>query len=387
LRGFALSALFLVHMLESYELHWAHPDIEWASRIVFLLFMGKSFSLLAIGFGFSCYMLIDQPERSVGQDSLWFIWRLAILELIGFVHALIYRGDFIQVLAAVGVPLVLATGIRKNRILIGIAILCFLQPLRWWELAVAMRNASSAPLPPRSDPAMMVYLHGNLMDVLRTNMWTGQVAKWRFMFESGRITQILGLYLVGLVLGRVHFFSRLGELRRNRNMALAAGLAIVLLLQFTRPVLVTDFAHNGAGAGAADILNSILGSWGDLAVTACWGLMICALWQGPARSMLRPLANVGRATLTLYILQSLICVPLFYPFGASLYATWHGPSRLLAGLAGIGMQIWIAHIWFGRFRYGPMEWAWRCATARRWDIQFRRDPLRPSRDGRLRARG
>ena len=26
LRGFALSTLFLVHMMESYELYWAHPE-------------------------------------------------------------------------------------------------------------------------------------------------------------------------------------------------------------------------------------------------------------------------------------------------------------------------------------------------------------------------
>jgi len=31
-----------------------------------------------------------------------------------------------------------------------------------------------------------------------------------------------------------------------------------------------------------------------------------------------------------------------------------------------GAQLWWSLPWLNRFRYGPMEWAWRCATYRSW---------------------
>ena len=31
-----------------------------------------------------------------------------------------------------------------------------------------------------------------------------------------------------------------------------------------------------------------------------------------------------------------------------------------------GLQLWWSQAWLARFRYGPFEWAWRCATYRRW---------------------
>jgi uncharacterized protein len=70
LRGFALMGLFLVHMPEQYELYWAHPattqpDLgihDW----VFGLFAGKSFSMLALCFGVSFFIIMDRAARRAG---------------------------------------------------------------------------------------------------------------------------------------------------------------------------------------------------------------------------------------------------------------------------------------------------------------------------------
>lgn len=374
LRGFALSALFLVHMLEGYELYWIHPDPSWASKSVFLLFMGKSFPLLSIGFGFSFYILIDRPGANPSQNAIWFAWRLLILEIIGCAHALIYSGDIIEVLATVGLPLILVTRIKSRWALVGIAAICFLQPLQWWDFVAAASGVQSGPSLAGIGSEAAAYLHGDLVDVIEANMWAGQITKWHFMLVSGRISQIFGLYIVGLLLGRINFFSRLAELRRARALGLVAALAVMLALHFARTPLIASVLDAGAGPEAGGILSAILEGWEDLAATACWALAICVLWHGPARMALAALANVGRATLTLYILQSLIFIPLLYPFGANLYAVWSGPMRLLVGLTAVAFQVGVANLWFRHFRYGPIEWAWRAATDLRWDIPFRRSP-------------
>jgi uncharacterized protein len=244
IRGFALLALFLVHMLESYELYWAAPRPDAIIDTVNFLFMGKSFSLLALCFGFSFFILMDRAAKRGTDFSKRFAWRLLVLEVIGFGHALIYRGDIIQLLAALGFVLLLAHKVKSNRALLVTAFVCFLGPTVIVHMIAADMGAAWANRPSRSsvDPAMQVYLHGSFIDYLQMNLWTGQRPKWWFMLESGRLVQILGLYLIGMVLGRIGFFARLGEFARARWIALGVSVAVALAAYYGRTPVFAWFA-------------------------------------------------------------------------------------------------------------------------------------------------
>jgi uncharacterized protein len=372
-RGFALMALFLVHMIESYELYWADPRPGAIADTVYLLFMGKSFSLLALCFGFSFFILMERAARRGVDFTARFAWRLTVLFAIGFVHAMIYRGDIIQLLALMGFVLLAFHRVRDNRVLLAVAVVCFLSPLLLAQLAAAMTGIGWANQPPNhySDPAMAVYLKGSFAEYVRANLWAGQLPKWWFMLESGRLTQILGLYLVGMMLGRIGFFARLGEFARARWIALAIAAAAALTLYFVRDDLTAEFARGNHGEAANRLLASLLGSWFELAGTAVWALVLLALCDSAAGVVLRPLAAVGRTTLTLYMLQSLVFVPVFYGFGLGLYDDWNQLTRLWVGLAAIAAQLVLAHWWLRHFRYGPVEWVWRSLTFGRRDIPFR----------------
>ncbi|WP_404334553.1 DUF418 domain-containing protein [Sphingomonas sp. MMS12-HWE2-04] len=374
IRGFALMALFLVHMVESYELYWSKPDGGIAVDTVFALFMGKSFSLLALCFGFSFFILMDRAAKRGSDFSARFAWRLLVLEGIGFVHSLIYRGDIIQLLAGLGFLLLIAHRVKSNRALIVAAIVCFLGPTVLIQLLAADAGAAWANQPARSgwDPAMQAYLHGSLGDHLRANLWQGQIPKWWFMLESGRLTQIFGLYLVGMVLGRIGFFARLEEFAKARWIGLGVAAMVVGVFHYARPIVFGWFAARGHSDDVNRLFDSMLSSWFELAATFGWALVLLNLYQSPARRLLMPLAAAGRATLTLYILQSLIFVPVFYTFGLGLYDDWDGTTRLWVGLAAIAAQLAIANLWFRRFQYGPIEWVWRSLTFLRRDIPFRR---------------
>lgn len=373
-RGFALLALFLVHMIESYELYWADPRNGPISDTVYLLFMGKSFSLLALCFGFSFFILMDRAARRGTDFTARFAWRLTVLFAIGFVHAMIYRGDIIQLLALMGFLLLAFHRVRSNRLLIGVAALCFANPIQLFQLAAAMSGAGWANQPPHhfSDPAMAVYLHGNLAEHLRANLWTGQLPKWWFMVESGRFSQILGLYLVGMVLGRIGFFARLGDFARARGLALAVAAATALAFYFLRDGIKAWFAAQHHGEASDRLLSYLLGSWFELSGTAVWLLVLLAIFQSPLRAAIRPLAAVGRTTLTLYILQSLVFVPVFYGFGLGLYDDWNQTVRLWVGIGAIATQLVLAAWWLRHFQYGPIEWMWRALTYWRRDVPFRR---------------
>ncbi|WP_262984742.1 DUF418 domain-containing protein [Sphingomonas daechungensis] len=91
-------------------------------------------------------------------------------------------------------------------------------------------------------------------------------------------------------------------------------------------------------------------------------LLFVAIFQTGARPVLAALAAPGRMTLTLYVLQSVIFVPVFYGFGLGLWDKVTLAQCLWIGIVAFGVQIVAAHLWFRAFRYGPLEWAWRAAT-------------------------
>jgi uncharacterized protein len=121
-------------------------------------------------------------------------------------------------------------------------------------------------------------------------------------------------------------------------------------------------------------LTDLLNAYRDVAWTAVSGLAVIALWQSPARTLLRPLVAAGRMTLTLYIGQSLIFVPVFYGFGLGLAGMGQAPA-LMFGLAAFAIQLAFAGWWMRHYRYGPLEWLWRAATYMSPKIPFRRSQL------------
>lgn len=374
LRGFALMALFLVHVIESYELFWATEKPGLVTDIVFTLFMGKSFSLLALCFGFSFFILMDRAARRGEDFTARFAWRLLILEGIGFLHALIYRGDIMQTLAAIGFLLLFFNRIRSNAVLVGGAAFCLIGPSLIVQLVAGALGVGWANAPSQSsiDPGMPVYLRGDLWQVLRVNLWAGQQSKYWFFLEYGRLVQILGLYLLGLVLGRTNFFGDLAKSRGWRLWALLAAALLAILLFLGREPAREAFAGLRLGLGAGRAFWALLNLWLDLAGTAFWALLVIALYDGPARRLVQPLAAPGRLTLTYYILQSAVFVPIFYHYGLGKYDDWDAATRLWVALGAIAVQIVVAHWWLARFQYGPIEWVWRALTYLRRDVPFRR---------------
>jgi uncharacterized protein len=302
-----------------------------------------------------------------------FVWRLAVLAMIGWLHGLIYRGDIITVLAPLGLLLVPLDRVKDDRLLGGLALLCFLLPFPLIRLAAGLAGAAWANQPPHfwSDPTLVNYTHGALADTLATNLWAGQVAKWWFYLESGRIMHIFGLFLLGLILGRAGFFATAERFVRLRRWALGIAFALGAALSLGGGA-IADWARFGADQAMPNAaLHDLIGAYRDLAWTAVSGLAVIALWQSRARPLLRLLAPMGRMTLTFYIGQSLVFVPVFYGFGLGL-AGMGQTQALLLGLAAFAAQLVLAGWWVRHYRYGPLEWTWRALTYTSTRIPFRR---------------
>lgn len=89
------------------------------------------------------------------------------------------------------------------------------------------------------------------------------------------------------------------------------------------------------------------------------------------RWLLKPFVAAGRTALTIYVLQTLICLWLLYPpFALGLYGEG-GWAVLMATAVAINLVLLVlANWWIKHFSIAPVEWAWRSI------VEFRLLPWR-----------
>jgi uncharacterized protein len=66
--------------------------------------------------------------------------------------------------------------------------------------------------------------------------------------------------------------------------------------------------------------------------------------------------------LTNYLTQSLVLTFLAYGWGLGLALKLNGFQVLvISALLYVG-QVFVSGFWLSKFKYGPLEWIWRCIT-------------------------
>ena len=72
----------------------------------------------------------------------------------------------------------------------------------------------------------------------------------------------------------------------------------------------------------------------------------------------------GRAAFTNYLGTSILMIFVFQGWGLGLFGELNRPQLYgVTALACAVMLLW-SKPWLDRFRYGPLEWLWRCLTYR-----------------------
>ena len=370
LRGAALLGILLLHSIEHWDFlrypehspAWLRPLNSQTHDLGFFLFGGKAYAIFAMMFGVSFFLILDQWSRRGINFQGRFLWRLTVLAIFGYLHGIIYCGDILLVLAVLGVPLVFLYRLG-NRALAWISVALVLQIPSLWETGRVLIEQGYQPPQPRHwaiyGQLFNVYSHGTFLDVTKTNLWQGQLSRIWWTIETGRYTQMMGLFVWGLLLGRARVFEDPARCVRLAKLALlwgAIGFAVFYPIRL----------HLG-GWGLKDmsryVADNLVSSYCNLAQMAIWAGGFVLLYQwAKARAALRLLAPYGRMSLTCYVTQGLVGVPLFYGYGLALYR-YLGPFySVLLGAAYFAIQCVFAHLWLKRFHYGPLEWLWRAFT-------------------------
>ncbi len=377
IRGFALLGVLLMNIqywfrcpMEAYALA-PHPWPGAANAItdtLLSIFMeGKSVSLFSFLFGVG---LLIQMERATDRGVAFGPYaarRLTALLAFGILHiTLLWVGDILHFYAIVGALLLLFLKRSPKTTFLWALALLGLPFLIMTVVAIF----KTTPLHPKDnasalafvDACVRAYGHGSWMETVRF--------RWHhYARDLGILAPFciyaLGLFLLGHSAWRRGVFrdpeSHLGLIRKTLLLG-GAGLVLsgfVALWGAQHPLARDPFSiwiKNAAFMVATPLL----------ALGYAAAILLLLRREAPRRA-LGLLAPVGRMALSNYLVQSVVMTLLYNGYGLGLYNQVGPFIGTLLGLALFALQIPFSAWWLNRFRFGPMEWVWRCLTY--WKLQ------------------
>ena len=318
---------------------------------------GKFYTLFSILFGLGLAIQAERAEARGVRYGRLFARRLSWLFVIGMVHAwLIWMGDILVGYALAGFLLI---PFRKRRyrtlaiwtvVLLLIPLLVFAVPV----FLVDIPEQDEAEIVLAIDSATEAYSSGDFGWIMGQRA-LDVLTIWAFTFVS--FPNFLALFLIGLTLGRRRFFQNIEDnlpfVRRWIWWLLAVGLV-------GNTIMVVAMELSPQPMSRIGWFVQLAGTFGAPALTLFYMSSLTLLAQRERwRRWLTPIAAVGRMALTNYLLQS-VCllgsVALLTELGAPAI-------RPLAGIA-LTVIVYTAQVaasrwWLVRYRFGPVEWAWR----------------------------
>ncbi|MFL0672833.1 MAG: DUF418 domain-containing protein [Erythrobacter sp.] len=352
----------------------------WLWIAQFVLVDGKMRGLFTLLFGAGMYLFMERAWASGATRKLQ-AWRLILLMIFGMVHfffiwagdILFYYGLFgLIALACVRWPVKRQFAVGLVGYLFGVVLYAVTMSMPYLiaetslgesapELAEAREGLiegvdATLALGKVPNAAIAAGDYGALVTHRITEQWNEPIMNaLLFGFET------LPLMLIGMALYRMGFFS--GAFNASK-MRLWGWLGIVggglAHLAIGLVVKASGFSYYATLAGFV--------AWTPLPRLAMvLGLAALLVVYAPhATGWLGDRVRAaGRAAFTNYLGTSVVMMVVFHGWGLALFGDLDRPQLyIVVVLAWVLMLAW-SKPWLDRYRYGPLEWLWRCLTYRR----------------------
>lgn len=377
LRAFALFGIIVTHSVDGF-LAGQEPVADFmlftpldraVAELERLFTFGKFYSIFSFLFGLSFAIQLRNAAQKGAGFTGRFAWRLMVLLLIAIAHGAFFAGDILIIYALLGLLLIPFRNLKTKTLLIVGLILTFNVP--GLLLAAALLAAPISPEQMQGSPEMQAQFlevakqvfaikqSGTFAELAQANYTNGMIGKVFFMIIAGRLWITFGLFLLGMVAGRVELFRDSDANRAFFRKLLWPAVLVALittLVQWRYPM-------GQQMSSVADLLNwfSMMIQHISLATFYVAGITLM-FWRRPTQGLLPALAPLGRMGLTTYLGQTVFGVLVFYGLGLGLLGKIGAAAAIGAAIAFFVLQILLAQLWSKRFKMGPAEWLWRSLT-------------------------
>ena len=367
---------FSAYMFPETFLVPAGDDGGWMWIAQFVLIDGKMRGIFTVLFGVGLYLFMERAWAR-GQTRWLQARRLFFLMLFGMVHFFfIWRGDILFYYAVIGfIALLCLDWSPKDQLKVGLlgyfagAIFYALMmlPLHFIADASFGQNVAMAETRVGLEEGKQEALADDVIEsgLKQSGDYIGFV-EHRFSehwFEPLTNVLFLGLeslplMLIGMGLYRLGFFNGGIDPGRMRFWGwigfLGGSLLHLLIGLWVQSIGFTYYGTLAAFVGVSP-LPRLMMVLGIMALLAVYG----PGWKG---WLAQRFAAAGRAAFTNYLGTSILMLLVFHGWALGLFGELNRPQLYLVVLsAWIVMLAW-SKPWLQRYRYGPLEWLWRCLT-------------------------
>ena len=194
---------------------------------------------------------------------------------------------------------------------------------------------------------------------MRGGFWEANAYRW-----SHEVNPLAGLLQLGpetlsaMLLGMASYKSgfltgQWAPARYRRWAIICLGLTVPIYIALAINTLAHDFF------GPWVFFDSIVAAEIPRTVMIVGYIALLSLLMRPGGWLTTRISGVGRAAFTNYLGTTLMMTFIFSGWGLGQFGDWpRAQLYLLVPIAWALMLLW-SKPWLARYRYGPLEWAWR----------------------------
>jgi uncharacterized protein len=378
IRGLALLGIILANMayfkspvLQKTGLVYETAPLPEAALDIFAVVfvdtfvLGKFYPMFSLLFGLGFYLFYERIIQKDLNGKEFYKRRLVFLLLIGIIHLFfIWSGDILVTYAAAGFMLLIFIDRKPKSILTwGISLTAGLSVIMTglivmgnFFLRMDAVSEFQAGTSQAVSEAYRVMSGGSYAEILSFRFTSEIILILGNLPIS--VLNVFGIFLIGLYFGKQGWFRNVEEhLAGWKKIRLHAGWSGILL---TALFAALKFDVTGLPFWMADGLAQGLNLIAGPLLMLFYVSVMVLLFHGKTPGFISTsLAAVGKMALTNYLMQSIICVLIFFGFGFGLYGSVGAFTGMILAVLIYLAQIVFSRFWLTRFNQGPMEALWR----------------------------
>ncbi|MBQ2215549.1 MAG: DUF418 domain-containing protein [Prevotella sp.] len=352
LRGIAVAGIILYHSVEHFDIFTKEPIVytlpcdDLVGKVLAWLLSGKMYGIFAMLFGLSFFIMNDNQQQKGKCFSGRFAWRMCLLFMFGLINVAFYDGDILMLYAVYGLLLIPISYLPSKAVWCIIGLLA-IQPVELFCLLTGT-TIDHTRLFDIYNQTIALHENGTFWENVVNNVRYGFELNLRFNVFSGRLTQLLCLFILGMQLGRQRLFYKEGNHLQIWHIVLTVSVFLIILLS------IVDFG----------MLKPWLTPIYNLFILLMIVSAVVSAWYAfkSVRQVLKHLCFYGRMSLTNYLLQSIIGSFIFCGYGLACYRLVGITYAVLIGLGMVICQYIFCRWWFRNHPRGSLEGLWRKLT-------------------------
>lgn len=368
LRGLALFGILVVniHFFCAPDAFYANYFEKFSSRLddsifhaVNFLFSGKFYPVFSFLFGLGFFIQLSKFKQKGVNARVFFVRRLTMLLLFGVAHILfVWEEDILFFYALFGFALIYLAEKPPQQVLVAAGLTYFF-PVGFTMLNTAFRFA-----PPKYSP--FDTLESYVLFYTTADYW--QILQVRLALYADKLFTIAGLihhldrlafFLFGCYAGATDWVANLSAQRIQWTRWWAAAFVFGIIGQalWIKAAVTKDLSPFSLS------ISTLLNSFFILAQVFVYIVGILLILKiASLKKILCIFAFPGRMALTNYLMGTTAFSLCFNSYGLGLYGQLGSAQLMGMAILFFTMQVIVSNIWLRYYRYGPLEWLWRCAT-------------------------